>query len=257
MASSSASSSSSSSSREPSPIPLNTKALKRKLQSAQEDAEASGSGDSDSDTEKLPKQTKAKAKEKKQKKSKPEDAGGVSDTADAESAAVPEVEDVPVISHAERRRQKRLAKQLAAEQAAEAEGSATKKRKLKDGSAKDASSKTTTTSSGEKTRQHSVWVGNLSFKTTQENLKAFFANAGEVTRVNMPTKVASRPNLPLENKGLVPFLSCYDFPLFLVTGCQYTPLCGFLDLRMLILRHRKRRLLLSHFQNSRWSAGSC
>jgi hypothetical protein len=37
-------------------------------------------------------------------------------------------------------------------------------------------------------RQNSIWVGNLSFKTTSQALRAFFEEAGEVTRVNMPMK---------------------------------------------------------------------
>ncbi|KAF8680946.1 RNA recognition motif [Rhizoctonia solani] len=38
-------------------------------------------------------------------------------------------------------------------------------------------------------RQNSVWVGNLSFKTTESQLKSFFADAGEVSRIHMPKKI--------------------------------------------------------------------
>lgn len=38
------------------------------------------------------------------------------------------------------------------------------------------------------TRRNSVWVGNLSFRTTPDALRKFFADAGETTRVHMPTK---------------------------------------------------------------------
>lgn len=38
------------------------------------------------------------------------------------------------------------------------------------------------------TRQNSVWVGNLSFQTTQRAIKQFFRLAGEVTRIHMPMK---------------------------------------------------------------------
>ncbi|CAE6425526.1 unnamed protein product [Rhizoctonia solani] len=38
-------------------------------------------------------------------------------------------------------------------------------------------------------RQNSVWVGNLSFKTTEAQLKSFFADAGEVSRIHMPKKI--------------------------------------------------------------------
>ncbi|KAG8745537.1 hypothetical protein FRC10_007715 [Ceratobasidium sp. 414] len=37
-------------------------------------------------------------------------------------------------------------------------------------------------------RQNSVWVGNLSFKTTEAQLKEFFDGVGDITRVHMPKK---------------------------------------------------------------------
>jgi hypothetical protein len=37
-------------------------------------------------------------------------------------------------------------------------------------------------------RQNSVWVGNLSFQTTQASIKRFFQPAGEITRMHMPMK---------------------------------------------------------------------
>lgn len=40
-------------------------------------------------------------------------------------------------------------------------------------------------------RQNSIWVGNMSFKTTSDGLKAFFKDAGEVTRIHMPTKTGA------------------------------------------------------------------
>ncbi|KAG8686944.1 hypothetical protein FRC09_013834 [Ceratobasidium sp. 395] len=39
-------------------------------------------------------------------------------------------------------------------------------------------------------RQNSVWVGNLSFKTTDTQLREFFDGVGEITRVHMPKKQA-------------------------------------------------------------------
>lgn len=125
----------------------------------------------------------------------------------------------PVLSHAERRRRKKeqkLATKL------EEEGSATKKRKLKDGSAKAVV---------QTKRQNSVWVGNMSFKTTQENLRTFFADVGEITRINMPTKAVTGPGLKPENRGYVRRRSSSTTNL-----SSYS-----LDLRMWILRHRKRR----------------
>ena len=98
----------------------------------------------------------------------------------------------PVLSHAERRRRKKELK-LAAN-LKEEEGSATKKRKLKDGSAKAVVPTK---------RQNSVWIGNMSFKTTQEDLRSFLRDVGEITRINMPTKRAAGPGLKPENRGYV------------------------------------------------------
>src|SRR5882757_1372908 len=82
---------------------------------------------------------------------------------------VSDTPEEPVLSHAERRRRKK--EQKLAAKLEEEEGSTTKKRKLKDGSAKAVVSLK---------RQNSVWVGNMSFKTTQENLRTFFADVGEI-----------------------------------------------------------------------------
>ncbi|KAJ7129258.1 hypothetical protein C8R44DRAFT_776293 [Mycena epipterygia] len=101
------------------------------------------------------------------------------DDSDAEAAP-----DVPVLSHAEQRRQKRKEKQEKSEQPA-------KKRKLPDGSAATTPSK----------RQNSVWVGNLTFKTTTEALTEFFKDVGEITRIHMPTKPSTAPGVKAENRG--------------------------------------------------------
>ena len=99
-------------------------------------------------------------------------------------------DDAPVLSHAERRRQKKREKKP------HKEGSATKKRKLQDGTtAPESSSK----------RQNSVWVGNLSFKTTPEDLRTFFEGVGEITRIHMPTKAPVGPGRRGENRGCVSF----------------------------------------------------
>ncbi|KAH7343865.1 hypothetical protein B0J17DRAFT_644282 [Rhizoctonia solani] len=52
-------------------------------------------------------------------------------------------------------------------------------------------------------RQNSVWVGNLSFKTTEAQLKAFFSDAGEVSRIHMPKKleVGQGRGMRGENRG--------------------------------------------------------
>ncbi|KAG9118740.1 hypothetical protein FRC07_006608, partial [Ceratobasidium sp. 392] len=52
-------------------------------------------------------------------------------------------------------------------------------------------------------RQNSVWVGNLSFKTTETQLKEFFNGVGEITRVHMPKKqaVGQGRGMRGENRG--------------------------------------------------------
>jgi len=135
----------------------------------------------------------------------------------------------PVLSHAERRRRKKEQK-LAAnlkkeeEEEEEEEGNATKKRKLKDGSAKAVVPTK---------RQNSVWIGNMSFKTTQEDLRTFFGEVGEITRINMPTKRAAGPGLKPENRGYVQSMITV---LEKKINGSYS-----LDLHMWILRLRKRR----------------
>ncbi|KAF8897873.1 hypothetical protein BD779DRAFT_1608361 [Infundibulicybe gibba] len=100
-----------------------------------------------------------------------------------------EASDVPVLSHAERRRQKKKEK-------SKAEGggeSALKKQKLQDGTA------STTTPTPK--RQNSVWVGNMSYKTTPEALRTFFEGVGEITRIHMPTKAPAGPGMKGESRG--------------------------------------------------------
>ncbi|KAG5648807.1 hypothetical protein DXG03_000156 [Asterophora parasitica] len=98
--------------------------------------------------------------------------------------------DEPVLSHAERRRQKKAEKAKAKE--VEKEGSSTKKRKLENGKSVPVPAAK---------RKNSVWVGNMSFKTTQENLKTFFQECGEVVRIYMPTKPGANSAMTPENRG--------------------------------------------------------
>ncbi|KAJ7368780.1 hypothetical protein DFH08DRAFT_33059 [Mycena albidolilacea] len=106
-----------------------------------------------------------------------------SDDSDAEEGP-----EVPVLSHAEQRRQKRREKQ-------EKLGQPAKKRKLPDGSA-------AATTGAPAKRQNSVWVGNLTFKTTPEALTEFFKEVGEITRIHMPMKAPGQaPNVRPENRG--------------------------------------------------------
>ncbi|SJL02469.1 uncharacterized protein ARMOST_05797 [Armillaria ostoyae] len=87
--------------------------------------------------------------------------------------------DDPVLSHAEKRRQKKK------EKSEKDQPSTTKKPKL------DVSGK----------RQNSIWVGNLSYKTTSDALRTFFEGVGEITRIHMPTKPSAKPGVKGENRG--------------------------------------------------------
>ena len=112
-----------------------------------------------------------------------------SSDSDVQSASESEEEDAeeeaPVLSHAEKRRQKRK-EQRSTKDAAEPEGEAKKSK----GKEKVKNSADLPPSKLPK-RQNSVWVGNLSFKTTPESLKSFFNGVGEITRIHMPTKMAT------------------------------------------------------------------
>ena len=145
---------------------------------------------------KLKRKRKAPVQEVASESSDSDDSGDEHEAEEeVEPSPTPIVEE-PVLSHAERRRQKKEAK-LAAKlkESAEEEGTAVKKRKLKDGSAKIIGDSNK--------RQNSVWVGNMSFKTTVENLRAFFKECGEITRINMPTKAPTGPGVKPENRGWV------------------------------------------------------
>lgn len=103
-------------------------------------------------------------------------------------------EDTQVLSHAERRRQKK-------KDAKSSAGSKGNNRETHNKVPPDASA------SKQPKRQNSVWVGNLSFKTSADSLRRFFDGVGEITRIHMPTKVAnagpsSRGNAK-ENLGFV------------------------------------------------------
>lgn len=106
---------------------------------------------------------------------------------------VEEEDNLPVLSHAAKRKQKR-AELKSLDRGDDSNVQKKKKRKLKDGTAG---------SNHVIKRQNSVWVGNMSFKTTEENIRVFFKEKGavEVTRINMPTKVVKGPGLKGENQG--------------------------------------------------------
>ncbi|EIW61325.1 uncharacterized protein TRAVEDRAFT_162400 [Trametes versicolor FP-101664 SS1] len=90
-----------------------------------------------------------------------------------------ETSDTPVLSHAEKRRQKK--KDEAKAGGVSAEGS--DKKKVKN-SADLPPSKVPK-------RQNSVWIGNLAFKTDAAALRNFFEGVGEITRIHMPMKMVT------------------------------------------------------------------
>ena len=124
-----------------------------------------------------------------------------------------------VLSHKEQRRLKKKQKLMENEdspegQSAEAdeskEGGGKQTSKKKNGKEKK---KKSDESESQPKRQNSVWVGNLSFKTTEEALKNFFDGVGEITRVHMPKK--SNPGAPKmsrpENRGCVVLFFLFYF----------------------------------------------
>lgn len=100
-------------------------------------------------------------------------------------------QEVEVLSHAaQRKRKKELAK--AAEKGTTQSGTSSTKPVTK-GSVKPATDVLAK-------RQNSIWVGNLSFKTTPASLKAFFDGVGEITRVHMPMKLSTSGGDPADGK---------------------------------------------------------
>lgn len=120
-------------------------------------------------------------------------------SSDSSSSPEPgQTEDVPVLSHAAKRKERKavLKKALSAE-------SPTKKEE-KEGQ-----------TSRPLKRENSIWVGNLSYKTTPESLRRFFDGLGEVTRVHLPTKLGkASPGDPArrENRGCGAFAPRFSYP---------------------------------------------
>ncbi|KAG6850917.1 hypothetical protein H0H93_006743 [Arthromyces matolae] len=100
---------------------------------------------------------------------------------------------LPVLSHADRRKQRKAEKRKANDEEEDISDKTTKKkRKVENG-------KPVSVPAGQ--RKNSIWVGNMSFKTTQEDLKEFFKDVGEVVRIFMPTKPGANPAMKPENRG--------------------------------------------------------
>jgi len=117
------------------------------------------------------------------KRKPPPDVEIASDDDESSGSGSDQDEDVGVLSHAERRRQKK--RELKTAKAVEA---TTKKRKLNDGSAARNPSTGRSPDETKLKRQNSVWVGNLSYQTTRDMLKQYFDGVGEITRIHMPQR---------------------------------------------------------------------
>jgi hypothetical protein len=123
-------------------------------------------------------------------------------SADSSSSSEPgRTEDVPALSHAAKRKQRKAVSKEDAlptrSPTKEKEGGASRPVK----------------------RENSIWVGNLCYKTTPESLRRFFDGVGEITRVHLPTKLGKgSPGDPVrrENRGCVvlslPFLVSFVYP---------------------------------------------
>jgi RNA recognition motif-containing protein len=131
-----------------------------------------------------------------------------SDEIDAEPT---EEEDVPVLSHAELRRQKK--REVKAQKTAAGDSSKTNKPTSAEKSKDKVKNTAELAPSKVPKRQNSVWVGNLSFKTTPDALRRFFDGVGDITRVHMPMKMASAGpgarGAVKENRGFVVFCIIY------------------------------------------------
>jgi len=119
-----------------------------------------------------------------------------SDSSSSSETGQTDSEDVPVLSHAAKRKERKavLQKALATKSPAKKE----KKEEL---------------ASRPPKRENSIWVGNLPYKTTPESLRRFFDGVGEITRVHLPTKLGkASPGGPArrENRGWVWF-RCFSF----------------------------------------------
>lgn len=125
----------------------------------------------------------------------------------SEDSQAERVPDEPVLSHAEKRRQKK--RKLNSGDAAPVYGSSESHATLaptpsepKNGKGKKGKKSGEVSEGGEALpkRQNSVWVGNLAYKTTAVMLKDFFEGM-EVTRIHMPLKPPPSGTGPRVNSG--------------------------------------------------------
>jgi RNA recognition motif-containing protein len=107
-----------------------------------------------------------------------------------------------VLSHAAKRKERRAVLKIALPTESPA------KKEKKEGQA----------SSHPLKRENSIWVGNLSYKTTPESLRRFFDGVGEITRVHLPTKLGKASlgdSARRENRG------CVSVPLLPISRIRF------------------------------------
>jgi hypothetical protein len=119
-----------------------------------------------------------------------------SDTEDSPTREAETVPEEPVLSHAERRRQKKRKLNSGDAVPADVSGSSTSS-EPKEGKRSGEGSEG---GNAPQKRQNSVWIGNLAYKTTAVMLKGFFEGL-EVTRIHMPLKSPPSGTGPKVNSG--------------------------------------------------------
>ena len=119
-----------------------------------------------------------------------------SETEDSSAREAEIVPDEPVLSHAERRRQKKRKLNSGDAVPANVSGSSTSSKPRKE----KKSSEISEGGNALPKRQNSVWIGNLAYKTTAVTLKAFFEGL-EITRIHMPLKASPSGSGPKVNSG--------------------------------------------------------
>jgi RNA recognition motif-containing protein len=148
--------------------------------------------------------TRTRTPEGKKRKRYEEETSDEPESSDSEQENISaESVDEPVLSHAAKRKQRRKEQSSGEQDLA----LSVKKRKLKGGSAAPTklSTKNDHVKVNSQKKQNSIWIGNLSFRTTEENIRTFFEerSIGTIIRINLPMKAAKGPGLKKENRGFV------------------------------------------------------
>ncbi|KAF9645998.1 hypothetical protein BDM02DRAFT_3066943, partial [Thelephora ganbajun] len=138
--------------------------------------------------------------------SDPDPGSGAGDSSVGEAETVTDESNEPVLSHAEKRRQKKRKLNSGdpipvgvSEPPTESTSTSSKPKKGKEKKGKKAGDSFESGDALPK-RQNSVWVGNLAYKTTAVALKNFFEGL-EITRIHMPVKAPPSGTGPKVNSG--------------------------------------------------------